>query len=296
MRASLSLECVPIRDLHLQAASDAEIFHAARAARVVVMSKDGDFVDLLDQHGAPPQVVLVTCGNTSNARPRRLIGHPGRRFSLCLSAVSPSSSSGINRTRLHKGLADPNLALFLPFGRHNGRPIAANSGKPFSRLETVFIRITPLSATPGQSGKAQQMASISAVNRRVAGSNPARPRFCPGLPLFGELDNNLLPDKNRAISEAALKAGGNHDYTLVILPNANHFSSKRSLEATRKWLRCNGSFRPISQALKAGSPNGFQLRRLCTRGNGGLPSICPPALTLQWKVKREKGKDKTRGN
>ena len=72
-RASLSLECVPIRDLHLQGASDAEIFHAARAARVVVMSKDGDFVDLLDQHGAPPQVILVTCGNTSNARLRRLI-------------------------------------------------------------------------------------------------------------------------------------------------------------------------------------------------------------------------------
>jgi len=37
------------------------------------MTKD-DFVHLLDQHGAPPQVILVTCGNTSNARLRRLIG------------------------------------------------------------------------------------------------------------------------------------------------------------------------------------------------------------------------------
>ena len=44
-----------------------------RDARVVVMTKDGDFADLLDQHGAPPQVILVTCGNTSNARLRRLI-------------------------------------------------------------------------------------------------------------------------------------------------------------------------------------------------------------------------------
>ena len=73
MRASLSVECVPVRDLHLQRASDPEIFHAARAARVVVMTKDADFVDLLDQHGAPPQVILVTCGNTSNARLRRLV-------------------------------------------------------------------------------------------------------------------------------------------------------------------------------------------------------------------------------
>jgi hypothetical protein len=32
-----------------------------------------------------------------------------------------------------------NLALFLPFGRHNVRPIAANSGKRFLRLETAFI-------------------------------------------------------------------------------------------------------------------------------------------------------------
>jgi predicted nuclease of predicted toxin-antitoxin system len=73
MRASLSVECVPVRDLQLQRASDSEIFHAARAAQVVVMTKDGDFVDLLDHHGAPPQVILVTCGNTSNARLRGLI-------------------------------------------------------------------------------------------------------------------------------------------------------------------------------------------------------------------------------
>jgi hypothetical protein len=32
-----------------------------------------------------------------------------------------------------------NLALFLPFARHNCRQGAANSGKRFPRLETVFI-------------------------------------------------------------------------------------------------------------------------------------------------------------
>ena len=37
------------------------------------MTKDTDFVGLLDQHGPPPQLMLVTCGNTSNARLRRLI-------------------------------------------------------------------------------------------------------------------------------------------------------------------------------------------------------------------------------
>jgi uncharacterized protein len=44
----------------------------------------------------------------------------------------------------------------------------------------------------------------------------------PTLAIWGELDNNILPDKNRAAWEAALEAGGNRDYTLVILPKANH--------------------------------------------------------------------------
>ncbi len=73
MRSTHAVECVPVRDLKLGRASDREIFTAAREARVVVMTKDVDFVDLLDQHGAPPQVIVVTCGNTSNARLRGLI-------------------------------------------------------------------------------------------------------------------------------------------------------------------------------------------------------------------------------
>jgi hypothetical protein len=44
----------------------------------------------------------------------------------------------------------------------------------------------------------------------------------PVLALFGELDNNILAEKNRAAWEAALSAGGNRDYTLRILPKADH--------------------------------------------------------------------------
>jgi pimeloyl-ACP methyl ester carboxylesterase len=44
----------------------------------------------------------------------------------------------------------------------------------------------------------------------------------PTLALFGELDNNIMAEKNKAAWEAALKAGGNRDYTLQILPKANH--------------------------------------------------------------------------
>ena len=44
----------------------------------------------------------------------------------------------------------------------------------------------------------------------------------PMLAIFGELDNNILADKNKAAWEAALKVAGNRDYTLTILPEANH--------------------------------------------------------------------------
>ena len=44
----------------------------------------------------------------------------------------------------------------------------------------------------------------------------------PTLAIWGELDNNILADKNKAAWEAALKAGGHPDYSLTILPKANH--------------------------------------------------------------------------
>ncbi len=44
----------------------------------------------------------------------------------------------------------------------------------------------------------------------------------PVLALFGELDNNILAEKNKTAWEAALKAGGNTDYTLRVIPKANH--------------------------------------------------------------------------
>lgn len=62
-----------IRDLGLADARDLEIFEAAFAAGAIVVSKDADFRELIDSHGDGPQVVWLTCGNTSNARLRTLI-------------------------------------------------------------------------------------------------------------------------------------------------------------------------------------------------------------------------------
>jgi pimeloyl-ACP methyl ester carboxylesterase len=44
----------------------------------------------------------------------------------------------------------------------------------------------------------------------------------PTLALFGEKDNNILAEKNKTAWESALKVAGNRDYTVRILPKANH--------------------------------------------------------------------------
>lgn len=62
-----------VRALGLRDAEDEEIFQAARTAGAVVMSKDSDFLDLLERHGPPPKVIWVTCGNTSNRRMQKVL-------------------------------------------------------------------------------------------------------------------------------------------------------------------------------------------------------------------------------
>jgi pimeloyl-ACP methyl ester carboxylesterase len=61
--------------------------------------------------------------------------------------------------------------------------------------------------------------------RRLYFYDPAptlRQLTVPTLAIFGELDDNILPEKNSEAWDAALKAAGNRDYTIRILPKANH--------------------------------------------------------------------------
>jgi hypothetical protein len=70
------------------------------------------------------------------------------------------------------------------------------------------------------------------VIRRLYFYDPAptlRRLQVPTLALFGELDNNIMAEKNRAAWEAALQAAGNRDYTLRILPKANHIQLEARL-------------------------------------------------------------------
>ncbi len=71
--STLGIEAIALRDLGLRDAEDPEIFEAAKAQKAVVMTKDSDFVDLVERLGSPPQIIWLTCGNTSNAKLREIL-------------------------------------------------------------------------------------------------------------------------------------------------------------------------------------------------------------------------------
>ncbi len=89
MEAECGITAIPIRELGLHEADDPTIFAAARAAAAVVLTKDSDFIQLLERFGPPPQIVWLTCGNTSNAYLRGLLRDAWSHIGDLLRAAEP---------------------------------------------------------------------------------------------------------------------------------------------------------------------------------------------------------------
>lgn len=62
-----------IRDVGLRSATDRQIFDAAFEAGAVIVTKDSDFERMVNESADGPQVVRLSCGNTSNARLREIL-------------------------------------------------------------------------------------------------------------------------------------------------------------------------------------------------------------------------------
>lgn len=86
---SFGIRATPVRDLGLREASDQEIFMAARTADVVVVTKDLDFVEMVERLGPPPQVLWLTCGNTSDQQLRRIFDRRFREVKEMLESGEP---------------------------------------------------------------------------------------------------------------------------------------------------------------------------------------------------------------
>jgi predicted nuclease of predicted toxin-antitoxin system len=68
IKSQFGVECLHVRTLGLRDKEDLAIYQEARLAGAVIVSKDRDFTELSKRLGPPPQILLVTCGNTSNQR------------------------------------------------------------------------------------------------------------------------------------------------------------------------------------------------------------------------------------
>ena len=94
---TFGVECFHVRDLGLRDAEDPEIFQKARDAGAVVMTKDEDFIRLVERNGSPPQVIWVTSGNMPNARFKSLLL---KTFRDAMSLIA----SGETVVEIHKGI------------------------------------------------------------------------------------------------------------------------------------------------------------------------------------------------
>ena len=92
------LAATHVTALGLRDATDAEIFARARAEDVVVVTKDHDFVQLLERHGPPPRVVWITAGNLRNRELRAVLQrHWPRVAELLAAGVEPLVEIGGGR-------------------------------------------------------------------------------------------------------------------------------------------------------------------------------------------------------
>lgn len=71
--SNFEAHAIPVRDLGLRDASDLAIYRAAQKENTVVMTKDSDFVLLVNRLGPPPQILWIKSGNTSNARLKEVL-------------------------------------------------------------------------------------------------------------------------------------------------------------------------------------------------------------------------------
>jgi predicted nuclease of predicted toxin-antitoxin system len=86
---TFGIPAVALRDIGLRDGADRQIFLAAKKQSTIVMTKDADFVKLLEELGPPPQIIWITCGNTANTHLKQLLQTALPRAMIMISFGEP---------------------------------------------------------------------------------------------------------------------------------------------------------------------------------------------------------------
>jgi len=63
----INIKCISFHFLKLNTTSDIEVYNLARSkAKVVIVSKDSDFPEIVAWKGTPPKLIFLRFGNCSN--------------------------------------------------------------------------------------------------------------------------------------------------------------------------------------------------------------------------------------
>ena len=67
------IEAESVRSSGLRDATDPEIFESVKKAGAVVMSKDDDFIQHIEQRGTPPKLIWITSKLIARQHKRRIV-------------------------------------------------------------------------------------------------------------------------------------------------------------------------------------------------------------------------------
>ena len=143
-------------------------------------------------------------------------GLPGYEYQLQFEETS-SRALGMNERRIKARLGFQKQVFDILLNE----PDTAVARQKLDRLLS-FIR-PPL---PAEKKKASLNRFLSPWFRYNLDYDPAavlQKLNCPVLAIFGEKDLHVPPARNADAVKAALQAGGNPDYSVLVLPDLNHF-------------------------------------------------------------------------
>jgi predicted nuclease of predicted toxin-antitoxin system len=67
IQEQLGHDAIALREIGLRDADDIVIFEKAREVQSVIITKDGDFAEMVGRLGSPTKIIWLRCGNTTEA-------------------------------------------------------------------------------------------------------------------------------------------------------------------------------------------------------------------------------------